>query len=120
MRRCPSCTRSAVGASEGRAGATMGKLNLLLLIAVIASGITLVRSAYDARRLFTAVDRAQNEARRLDLEGQRLEAERHAQATNLRVEQVASDRLRMRPITPAISQEADDHAGAAAASGTPR
>ncbi len=90
----------------------MGKHNLILLITVIASGLLLVRSAYDARRLFTAVDRAQNEARRLDLESQRLQAERHAQATNLRVEQVASERLKMRPITPAVIQEAEDHASA--------
>ena len=93
----------------------LGKLNLLLLIAAIASGIVLVRSAYDARRLYTAVDRAKNEANRLELESQRLEAERHAQATNLRVEQVASDRLKMRPITPAVSQDVDDKRGATAA-----
>jgi len=97
----------------------LGKLNLLLLIAAIASGIVLVRSAYDARRLYTAVDRARNEANRLELESQRLEAERHAQATNLRVEQVASDRLKMRPITPAVSQDVDDkRANAAAAAAT--
>jgi len=97
----------------------LGKLNLLLLIAAIASGIVLVRSAYDARRLYTAVDRAKNEANRLELESQRLEAERHAQATNLRVEQVASDRLKMRPITPAVSQDVDDkRASAAAAAAT--
>ena len=98
----------------------MGKLNLILLIAVIASGMALVRSAYDARRLFTAVDRAQNEARRLDLEGQRLQAERHAQATNLRVEQVATERLHMRAITPALSQEAQDSKSAASAAGAAR
>lgn len=93
----------------------LGKLNLLLLIAAIASGIVLVRSAYDARRLYTAVDRARNEANRLELESQRLEAERHAQATNLRVEQVAIDRLKMRPITPAVSQDVDDKRANAAA-----
>ncbi|WP_077037138.1 cell division protein FtsL, partial [Pelomonas sp. KK5] len=64
--------------------------------------------AYEARRLYTAVDRAKNEATRLELESQRLQAERHAQATNLRVEQVASERLKMRPITPAVTQEAQD------------
>ena len=33
---------------------------------------------------------------------ERLKAERHAQATNLRVEQVARERLGMRVITPAV------------------
>ena len=93
----------------------LGKLNLLLLVAAIASGVVLVRSAYDARRLYTAVDRAKAEANRLELESQRLEAERHEQATNLRVEQVATDRLKMRPITPAVSQDVDDKRAAAAA-----
>lgn len=81
----------------------MSRLNLLLLIAVLGSGLYLVKSAYEARRLFAEVDRAQAEARRLEADHQRLLAERHAQATNLRVEQVARERLKMRPIAPAIT-----------------
>ncbi len=81
----------------------MTRLNLLLMIAVLASGIYMVRSAYEARRLFTELDRSQSEARRLDADYQRLLADRQAQATNLRVEQVARERLKMRPITPAIT-----------------
>ncbi|MET0520179.1 MAG: cell division protein FtsL [Burkholderiaceae bacterium] len=98
----------------------MARLNLLLLIAVMASGLVLVHSAYDARRLFTEIDRAQAEARRLESDNQRLQAERQAQATNLRVEQVARDRLKMRAITPALSQTAELHAAAGAASGAQR
>lgn len=86
----------------------MTRVNLLLLVAVLLSGLYLVRTAYDSRRLFSEVDRAQNEARRLDIDWQRLQAERHAQATNLRVEKVARERLKMRPITPAITQPATD------------
>lgn len=86
----------------------MSRINLLLLLAVLASGMVLVRSAYEARRLFTELDRAQAEARRLESDGQRLQADRHAQATNLRVEQVARERLHMRAITPAVSQSLDD------------
>lgn len=95
----------------------MGRLNLILLMVVLASGLVLVRSAYDARRLFTELDRAQAEARRLEADSQRLQAERHAQATNLRVEQVARARLSMRVITPALSQTIELHAAAGAASG---
>ena len=82
----------------------MGRLNLILMLAVLASGLLLVHSAYDARRLFSAVDEARAEARRLDADRQRLEAERRAQATNLRVETVAHERLNMRTITPADTQ----------------
>ncbi len=83
------------------------RLNLLLMLAVLVSGIYMVRSAYEARRLFTELDRSQSEARRLDADYQRLLADRQAQATNLRVEQVARERLKMRPITPAITFNPD-------------
>ncbi|OWQ93755.1 cell division protein FtsL [Roseateles aquatilis] len=85
----------------------MGRLNLILMIAVLASGIYMVRSAYDARRLFTELDRSQTEGRRLDADFQKLMADRQAQATNLRVEQVARERLKMRPITPSITYNPD-------------
>ncbi|WP_397534218.1 cell division protein FtsL [Roseateles sp.] len=83
----------------------MNRLNFLLLVAVLASGLVLVNSAYDARQLFTARDRARAEALRLEADHQRLLAERHAQATNLRVESVARERLQMRVITPAITHQ---------------
>jgi cell division protein FtsL len=95
----------------------VSRINLILLIAVLASGMVLVRSAYDARRLFTALDRAQAEARRLEADSQRLQAERHAQATNLRVEQVARERLHMRAITPAVTQALEPGSAAASAAG---
>jgi len=83
----------------------LNRLNFLLLAAVLASGLVLVNSAYDARQLFTARDRARAEALRLEADYQRLQAERHAQATNLRVEAVARERLQMRVITPAITHQ---------------
>jgi len=82
----------------------MTRLNVVLLLALIASALYLVRVAYDARRLFTALDRAQAEERVLDTELQRLKAERQAQATPLRVEKAARERLAMRSATPAITQ----------------
>jgi len=92
----------------------VSRLNLILMLAVLGSGLLMVRSAYEARRLFTEIDRAQAEARRLDADLQRLQAERQAQATNLRVEKVARERLHMRAITPAISQQASLHMDAGA------
>ena len=80
----------------------MAKLNLLLIIAVLLSGVVLVHSAYESRRLFTELDRARAEGQRLAADAERLKAERHAQATNLRVEQVARERLNMRVISPAV------------------
>lgn len=93
----------------------MNRLNLALLIAVLFSGAYMVRSAYESRRLFTELDRAQTESRRLAADYERLMADRQAQATNLRVEQVARERLKMRPISPAITYNPDAPAMAASA-----
>ena len=81
----------------------MNRLNLLLLAAVLGSSLLLVNSAYEARRVFAALDQAQKENRQLDAEFKRLDAERQAQATNLRVEKVAREKLRMRTATPAVT-----------------
>ena len=81
----------------------MTRLNLLLLAALIASALVLVRASYDARRLFTENYRAETEALRLAGEHKRLEAERQLQATNLRVERTARERLKMATVTPAVT-----------------
>ena len=80
----------------------MAKLNLALILAVLLSGVVLVHSAYESRRLFAEREKAKNEGQRLAADAERLKAERHAQATNLRVEQVARERLGMRLISPAV------------------
>jgi len=81
-----------------------GKLDLLLLAVLVGSGLYLVKTSHDARRLFAELDRLQSEARRLDVEHQRLVAERQAEATHLRVEKVAREKLHMRTATPAVTQ----------------
>ncbi|MBC7728211.1 MAG: cell division protein FtsL [Microbacteriaceae bacterium] len=81
----------------------MTKFNVLLLLAVIASALLMVSTAYDARRLFTDLHRADLEALRLQGEQKRLEAERQLQATNLRVERTAREKLRMVSATPAVT-----------------
>ena len=82
----------------------MARLNLMLLLAVLVSALYLVHTQYQSRRLFTELDRAVAEARRLDTEHQRLQVEKRAQATPLRVEKMARAQLNMRTATPAITQ----------------
>ncbi|WP_425257746.1 cell division protein FtsL [Rubrivivax sp. RP6-9] len=91
----------------------MTKLNLLLVIALLGSALVLVRTSYEGRRLFAALDRAKNEQRQLDIDYKRLDAERQAQATHLRVEQVAREKLQMRTATPAVTQYVGDRPHAA-------
>jgi cell division protein FtsL len=82
----------------------MTRLNFVLLLALIASSLYLVRVSYDSRRLYTALDIAQNDARKLEIEHERLKSEKQSQATPLRVERVARDKLAMRTATPAVTE----------------
>lgn len=94
----------------------MMRLNVALLVALIVSSLYLVRVSYDSRRLYTALDIAQNQARKLEIENERLKSEKQSQATPLRVERVARDKLAMRVATPAVTEYVT-YAPAAAASG---
>jgi cell division protein FtsL len=82
----------------------MMRLNIVLLAAVIASALYLVRTQYESRRLYAELDRATSEARRIEIERERLQFEKRAQATPLRVEKLAKEQLQMRAATPAITQ----------------
>jgi cell division protein FtsL len=82
----------------------MMRLNLVLLIAVLVSALYLVRTQYESRRLFTEVDKSMGEARKLQIENERLQVEKRGQATPLRVERLAKEQLQMRTATPAITQ----------------
>lgn len=97
----------------------MIRLNLVLLLAVVLSALYLVRMQYDSRLLYTQLDRAKAEARQLETEHQRLQVEKRAQATPLRVERIARDTLHMRTATPAITLYVNDSVPAAGAGGTP-
>ena len=91
----------------------MSRVNILLLAALLASALVLVKTSYESRRAFAALDRARAEQRQLDAEFKRLDAERQAQATNSRVERVARDRLKMRTATPAVTAYVQDQVPAA-------
>jgi len=84
----------------------MSRLTIILLVAVLLSALYLVRTQYASRALTTELDHAMNEARRLEIENDRLDVERRAQATPKRVEKLAREQLHMRTITPAITHYA--------------
>jgi cell division protein FtsL len=97
----------------------MTRVHLLLLGVLVLSALLLVRTAYDARRLFAEIDKARGQERVLEAEYQRLDAERRAQATHLRVERVAREKLQMRTATPAVTHYLPAAAVAAAAASAP-
>jgi cell division protein FtsL len=82
----------------------MTRVSLLLLMATVASALWLVHSHYESRRLFMGLETARKEAKRIAVDHDRLEVERRAQATPLRVEQIARQQLNMRTASPAITQ----------------
>jgi cell division protein FtsL len=95
----------------------MTRLRLLLVLAVMASALALVHSQYETRRLFMALESAKKEAKRLELEQDRLQVERRAQATPLRVERIARQQLQMRLASPAITQYVSSKDAAASGMG---
>ncbi len=95
----------------------MTRLNVVLLLALIASSLYLVKISYESRRLFTELDRAQALASQLQSEHERLQLEARSQATPLRVEKVAREKLAMRNASPAVTEYVDAPAAAASAAG---
>ena len=81
----------------------MTRINALLLLAVVATAIYLVRVQYESRRLFSELDKAHSQARRLAMDVERLEVEKRAQASPGRVERLAREKLDMRQPTPGIT-----------------
>lgn len=65
------------------------RLNIVLLIAAIASSLYLVRTQYESRSLFAQLDRAKSAARNLEIEHQRLQVEKRAQSAPQRIEALA-------------------------------
>lgn len=90
----------------------MTRTHFVLLLALIFSCLGLVQSSYESRRLYNEINRTRDEQARLDADYTRLEAERQAQATHLRVEKVAREKLAMRMVTPAVTQFVIDPVGA--------
>ena len=96
----------------------MTRLNVLLLVALIFSSIYLVRVSHESRRLFAELDKARSDERLLDNEFERLKSDKQSQATPLRVEKTARDKLAMRTATPAVTHYISRAAPASAAAGS--
>lgn len=94
----------------------MLRLNIVLLLAVLASALYLVHIQYESRRVYIELEKAAAQSRSIEADNDLLQVEKRAQATPLRVERLARDRLQMRPATPAITQYVT-YKGAAVAGG---
>lgn len=87
----------------------------MLLIALVLSGLWLVKTSYESRRLFAEIERAKAEESQLAADAKRLDTERRTEATNLKVERTAREKLAMRLATPDVTiYVSDSRAGSAA------
>jgi cell division protein FtsL len=80
------------------------RLSLVLLLVSLASALLVVNTQYASRHLYMELEKANALGLRIETEKERLQVDRRAQATPLRVEQLAQDKLQMRTTTPAVTQ----------------
>lgn len=64
-----------------------------LAVAVVGSGLLLIRAEHDARRLFIELEELNREHDRLQIDWGRLQIEQSTWATHARIEQVATQEL---------------------------
>ena len=95
------------------------RVNILLAIVLVLSCLWLIRTSHESRHLFVELDKAQTQSHELQLDFERLQVDKRAQATPLRVEKLARDKLRMFNNTPSVTHYVNTAAGSAsgAASG---
>lgn len=95
----------------------MFRLNLLLSVFLVLSGLYLVKVSYESRHLYAMIEREHATEHQLEADRKRLEAERQAQATNLRVEKVAREKLAMRGAGAGATQYVTDPGAGTAGGG---
>lgn len=78
----------------------MAKLNLLLLVVLVACALGLVTSQHKARKLFSELERENRRARELDVEYGQLQLEASTWGLHSRVEKIATGTLGMRAADP--------------------
>lgn len=76
----------------------MVRVNVILIVLVLASALGLVAAQHQSRKLFIELERLQTRERALDVEWGQLQLEQSTWAAHARVEKVARERLHL--VTP--------------------
>ena len=82
----------------------MARLNLILLVVLVACGLSVVTSQHKARKLYVELQREQELASQLAIEWGQLQLEQSTWAMHARIEKIASERLLMRVPPPSRVQ----------------
>lgn len=93
----------------------MTRLNLVLLLAVVASALYLVQISYESRRQFVRLERERGQTRQLEQDAEKLQLQLREKATHLRIDEEARKRLHMTVAGPAVTQYLGQPAAAASA-----
>jgi cell division protein FtsL len=78
----------------------LNRATLTLLALLLVCALSLVAAQQSARKLFTSLERAQIEERKLNQEWLRLEYEQRNLSKSARIRDVARNQLHMAPISP--------------------
>lgn len=74
----------------------MIRVNLILLLLVVASAIGTVTSNHRARKMFAEIEHGQSRMRDLEIEWGQLQLEQSTLASHARIEKIARDKLHMK------------------------
>ncbi len=81
-----------------------GRVNVILLVALLVCAVILVQTQNRARHLFIEVERSQTEARQLEVEWSQLQLDQSTLGKHERIQSNATRDLNMVPVTPDRTQ----------------
>lgn len=82
----------------------IGRLSILVTALLVLCALSLVNAQYRARSLFIELERAQSQARQLDIDWAQLQLDQSTLGKNARIEEVARRDLNMVSLTPQRTQ----------------
>ena len=74
----------------------MGRINAMLLLAIVAAALSVITSQHKARKLFIELETEQSTTKKLGEEWTQLQLEQGTWATHKRIEAMATKQLGMR------------------------
>jgi cell division protein FtsL len=80
------------------------KINIVLTVLLVGCALSVVNAQYQARHLFIDLERAQAQARQLDIEWAQLQLDQSTLGKHARIEEIARRDLNMTPLTPNRTQ----------------
>ena len=95
----------------------MARLNIILAVVLLLSCFWLIRTSYESRHLFVELEKAQSQSHELQIDFDRLQVDKRAQATPLRVERLAREKLHMFNNSPSYTHYVNTSASGVAPAG---